>query len=217
MKVLLALTIISIWVILMAIYVKYTLCHDLKKSVHSVLSFVKDLLKEIFKELFDNSDNNFFYPVRFGANIYGQINVEDVDDSFENLYKVFEPDGTYCDGVFEYIHVIQYGFAIDFGKEQVPDIKSLKKIIQKRLEKMLNQSFKEQGIFVSVKRYLDFTFDQENNPQYLYVWFAKTEEGSRLLQQQKKRRLLARRSIQNTHQDDFTADWEDDEFNENRH
>lgn len=217
MKSILITILLTFLLVFVPILVQYAICQDLKKSVHSVISFIKKLFIEIIKELFGNSDNTFYYPVRFGAGINGEITLENVDASFETIYKLFDPDGTYCGGVWENPDLIQYGFTISFDDGNILNVEGMKDIIQKRLEKMLNQSFKEHGIYIPVGRYLDFKFDQENKPQCLYIWFAKTDKGANLLQQQKAQRLCAKRSSQNTNSEDFNAEWEGDETNENRH
>ena len=61
-----------------------------------------------------------------------------------------------------------------------------------------------------------FEFDQENSPQLLYIRFAKNPDGIVDLHNQKEQRLIVRRNSKNIQQNDFTADWEDGEFNGNR-
>lgn len=97
------------------------------------------------------------------------------------------------------------------------NLEDLKDLLQNRLEKMVEESFNKHGIYVPSFQYLDFEFDQENSPQLLYIRFAKNPDGIVDLHNQKEQRLIVRRNSKNIQQNDFVADWEDDECNENRH
>lgn len=219
MKVLLALTIISIWFILVAICVKYTLCHDLKKSVRDVMHFVKKLFKEIWEELFGSSNNNICYPVRFGADEFGIIRPNYVNLYFKSIYSLFDEEGTFCTGIDEMTNpnIIEYYIKIKIQKNKNNiNLEDLKDLLQNRLEKMVEESFNKHGIYVPSSQYLDFEFDQENSPQLLYIRFAKNPDGIVDLHNQKEQRLIVRRNSKNIQQNDFTADWEDGEFNGNR-
>lgn len=217
---LLVISILCILAIVIAILIRYAICHDLKKSVQDVMRFVKKLFKEIWEELFGSSDNNICYPVRFGADEFGIIRANYVNHYFESIYSLFDEKGTFCTRIDEITNpnIIVYYIKIQIQKNKNNiNLEDLKDLLQNRLEKMVEESFNKHGIYVPSFQYLDFEFDQENSPQLLYIRFAKNPDGIVDLHNQKEQRLIVRRNSKNIQQNDFVANWEDDECNENRH
>ena len=183
---LLVISILCILAIVIAILIRYAICHDLKKSVQDVMRFVKKLFKEIWEELFGSSDNNICYPVRFGADEFGIIRANYVNHYFESIYSLFDEKGTFCTRIDEITNpnIIVYYIKIQIQKNKNNiNLEDLKDLLQNRLEKMV-----------------------EENP-----------DGIVDLHNQKEQRLIVRRNSKNIQQNDFVADWEDDECNENRH
>ena len=216
---LIIISILCILAIVIAILIRYAICHDLKKSVKDIINFLRKLLKEIWEELFGSSNNNICYPVRFGADEFGIIRPNYVNLYFKSIYSLFDEEGTFCTGIDEMTnpHIIEYYIKIKIQKNKnTINLEDLKDLLQNRLEKMVEESFNKHGIYVPSSQYLDFEFDQENSPQLLYIRFAKNPDGIVDLHNQKEQRLIVRRNSKNIQQNDFTADWEDGEFNGNR-
>ena len=177
---LLVISILCILAIVIAILIRYAICHDLKKSVQDVMRFVKKLFKEIWEELFGSSDNNICYPVRFGADEFGIIRANYVNHYIESIYSLFDEKGTFCTRIDEITNpnIIVYYIKIQIQKNKNNiNLEDLKDLLQNRLEKMVEESFNKHGIYVPSFQYLDFEFDQENSPQLLYIRFAKNPDG----------------------------------------
>lgn len=199
-----------------AVLILMGLGRNVHQAIKIVVSFWKSIFTDIFNELFGVKKTNFYYPLVFGTGQDGLIYPELVDSAFEGLYKLFGEDNIFFYTAFYPCEdIISYIFSIYVDTETKENVDILQKIIQKRLEVMVNRRFKDCAIYnVLPEPFVYFEFDSVDNPTLLRVSFARTQKGVSLISEQKRRISIERLSKKRDSSFNLKADWESDEVDD---
>lgn len=189
--------------------------HDLKKSIKIFLNFFINIIGEALESLFgsDNStsenNNVVFYPTLLGIDGLGYYDSRLAEAAFEELNTYLGVcdflDVIICDTVNEYVFLIE-------TKPETKDIAKLKSLLWKQSQKILNTHFKNIGFRMPTKPLVWVCFDSEEDPEYLYVYFARNSLGISDISNLKEaeRQLSKDRTAPPSH-DVFTATWKGEE------
>lgn len=82
---------------ILAILILVGLGRNPNQAVRLVVVFWKKIFIDLIDELFGKHVNQILYPFVFGIDAMGNVDLNEIDANFEDLYRVFEQGNIYYD------------------------------------------------------------------------------------------------------------------------
>ena len=183
---------------------------NVHQAVQLLVNFWKSIFIDFFNELFGKRKDT--YPLIFGTGYDGRVYPELVDAEFDGVYRLFDQDSIFYYGSdFSSLDVVGYAFSI-YVDAETEDIGKLHKKINRRLEVMVNRRFKDCGIYdILPSPFIYHEFNNEENPTLLRVYFARTQNGTVLINNRKHMRLREQQQRKRDSSVSFETDWKSEE------
>ena len=137
---------------ILAILILVGLGRNPNQAVRLVVVFWKKIFIDLIDELFGKHVNQILYPFVFGIDAMGNVDLNEIDANFEDLYRVFEQGNIYYDFMKLYPEngtvpkdIICYNFCICV--EDKENWEKMKKKIPIRINGIVNRRLKEYGYY----------------------------------------------------------------------
>ena len=167
--------------------------------------------------------NQILYPFVFGIDAMGNVDLNEIDANFEDLYRVFEQGNIYYDFMKLYPEngtvpkdIICYNFCICV--EDKENWEKMKKKIPIRINGIVNRRLKEYGYYnVASSPFWWCGFYSNENPTFLKIYFALTPKGVEEIKQKKLQVAYERQKKNRKSSTNFKTDWKSGESKDGKH
>ena len=208
---------------ILAILILVGLGRNPNQAVRLVVVFWKKIFIDLIDELFGKHVNQILYPFVFGIDAMGNVDLNEIDANFEDLYRVFEQGNIYYDFMKLYPEngtvpkdIICYNFCICV--EDKENWEKMKKKIPIRINGIVNRRLKEYGYYnVASSPFWWCGFYSNENPTFLKIYFALTPKGVEEIKQKKLQVAYERQKKNRKSSTNFKTDWKSGESKDGKH
>ena len=208
---------------ILAILILVGLGRNPNQAVRLVVVFWKKIFIDLIDELFGKHVNQILYPFVFGIDAMGNVDLNEIDANFEDLYRVFEQGNIYYDFMKLYPQnvtvpqdIICYHFCIFV--EDKENWEKMKKKIPIRINGIVNRRLKEYGYYnVASSPFWWWGFNSNENPTFLKIYFALTPKGVEEIKQKKLQVAYEWQKKNRKSSTNFKTDWKSGESKDGKH